>query len=55
MDYSNSNTEALIRKARQERSEAMAKLLLGGWTHLTQWAAQLLHHQPQHHGHLTHS
>lgn len=54
MQLSNINTEALIRQARQERSDAIAKLLSLGWTHLTQWVAHLLHHQPHHHGHLTH-
>ncbi|MCW2310894.1 hypothetical protein [Rhodoferax antarcticus] len=59
MQYSDIEIEALIRQARQDRSDAIAKLLSLGWTHLTQGVAHLLHHQPHHqphhHGHLTHS
>ncbi len=53
MENSYINTEAFVRRARQQRSQAMADILTLGWRHLTQWVAHPLHHQPQHNRHVT--
>ena len=47
--------DALVRRAHQERAEAVANILLHTWKHLTEWVSHLLHHEPHGHGHFAKS
>jgi len=55
MENSYIDIDSLVRRANQQRSDAMGEILSLGWKHFKQMLANLLHHLPHPLGHLSHS
>ena len=55
MEYSYIEIESLVRRAQQQRSDAMGDMLSHGWKNFKGMLSRLLHHHAHTDGHLAHS
>lgn len=55
MEYSYIEIEAFVRRAQQQRSDAMGEILSHSWKNLKQLLSRLAHHHAHSDKHLAHS
>jgi len=55
MKYNYIDIEAFVRRAQQQRSDAMGEILSHSWKNFREMLSRLVHHHAHSDGHLSHS